>query len=40
MSADALERLQAHHWPGNVRELENLIRRVAAEEGVPVAEGR
>ena len=30
MSADALERLQAHHWPGNVRELENLIRRVAA----------
>ena len=30
MSADALERLQAHHWPGNVRELENLIRRIAA----------
>jgi two-component system, NtrC family, nitrogen regulation response regulator GlnG len=30
MSADALERLQAHHWPGNIRELENLIRRIAA----------
>lgn len=27
LSADALERLEAHDWPGNVRELENVIQR-------------
>ncbi|HTG37591.1 sigma-54 interaction domain-containing protein [Sphingomonas sp.] len=27
LSADALDRLDAHDWPGNVRELENVIQR-------------
>jgi two-component system response regulator FlrC len=26
-SADAMDRLLAHHWPGNVRELENTVQR-------------
>jgi two-component system response regulator HydG len=26
-SAEAMDRLLAHHWPGNVRELENVVQR-------------
>ena len=26
-TADAMDRLLAHHWPGNVRELENVVQR-------------
>ncbi|WP_088279676.1 sigma-54-dependent Fis family transcriptional regulator [Ideonella sp. A 288] len=29
LSADAMERLMAHHWPGNIRELRNVLEQSA-----------
>jgi len=38
LSAEALERLEAHTWPGNVRELENALERVHALSGPEAGE--
>jgi DNA-binding NtrC family response regulator len=39
LSAELLERLEAHRWPGNVRELANCIRRVVALSPGPEMDG-